>query len=171
MLEDNVSIMCTKSEVVCHDFPLLQQNIKEKMLALCDLNQYHFCGFLWFSTCLIIRSDIHISEFHRFHKLLQVKIFSPIAMVLSSVCLKYFSKKNNFWQIATVQNTKSLVLFIARKFVDIVHDSKLFEKFRSCVVLFPAIITSIHIESAILMSLMAENLTDYMKDEQVHAVY
>lgn len=149
-------------------FPSPTTKHQRKNVGICDLNQYHFRRF---STCLIIRSDIHVSEFHRFHKLLQVKIFSPIVTVLSSVCLKYFSKKKNFWQVATVQNTKSLVLFIARKFVDIVHDSKLLEKFQSCVVLFPAIITSIHIESAILMSLMSENLTHYMKDGQVHEVY
>ena len=136
MLEDNVSIMCTKSEVVCHDFPVLQQNIKEKMLAFCDLNQYHFCEFLWFSTCLIIRSDVHISEFHTFHKLLQFKIFSCIVMVLSSVCLKYFSKKNNFWQIATVQNWKSLVLFIAQKFVILFMTASCLKNFRAALYCF-----------------------------------
>jgi hypothetical protein len=48
------------------------------------------------------------------------------------------------------------VLFIAQTFVDIVHGSDFCGKFQGCIILFPAII---HIESAIPMLLMSENVT------------
>jgi len=152
MLKDDVFVLCVLNLMFCVMISLSYNKMSlQKVMAFCDLNQCQLCGFVWFSTCNITGSDIHISWVHRFHKLLQVKIFSPVVMVLFSTCLKYFSKKNNSWEVATVQTWKSMLFFLAQKFVDIFHDSKLFGKYRGCLILFPAIITAIHIESAILI--------------------
>jgi hypothetical protein len=60
------------------------------------------------------------------------------------------------------------VFFIAYKFVDIVHDSKLFGKFQGAFILFPNFMISVHLGSVILMS---ENGTHEMMHGLVCAVY
>ena len=62
MLKIDVSVMCVLNLKFCVMISLSYNKMSnQKVMAFCDLNQCHFCGFVWFSTYHITRSDVHIS--------------------------------------------------------------------------------------------------------------
>jgi len=61
-VKDDVCVMCVLNLKFCVMISLSYPKMSnQKVIAFCDLNQCHFYGFLWFFTCHITASDIHIS--------------------------------------------------------------------------------------------------------------
>jgi len=100
---------------------------------------------LWVCVFLLATSQETTYMFQKFIDF--TDYYYGIVFCLSEI----FLQKESFLKSSHCSNLAVPIVFLAQKFVDIVHASKLFGKYQGFVILYPAVITCIHIESAILI--------------------